>query len=93
MDWLTLAELALWISAITVAATNARDYDWGRRKAVGVAVFLLGAGAVLFGEDVATTVGLGAALPAEWDEIAGIAAILVGGAVVLTARLREPPPE
>lgn len=86
MDWLTLGSLALWLSAITVAATNARDDDWGRRKSLGVAVFIAGAGVALFVDDVVATAGFDAAVPPGPVEIGGAAVMVVGLAVVATAR-------
>lgn len=81
MEWWTVAALALYLASITVAASNARDEDWGRRKSAGTAVFLAGAGFALFFDDVAAATGVGMAIPNHWVEYAAVAVLLLGLAV------------
>lgn len=91
MDWWLVVAGALYVAAITVAVSNARDYDWGRRKIAGVATFLLGAGVTLFVDDVASGMGVEATLVA-WAIPVGGVTMALGVGLALTARLSESTP-
>lgn len=86
MDWWIVVAGALYVAAITVAVSNARDYDWGRRKIAGVATFLVGAGLALFVDDVAREIGADPAL-VGWLVPAGGAIMVLGIVLALTARM------
>lgn len=93
MDWVFVATAALYVSAITVAASNARDEGWERRKAAGVATFLAGAGFALFYDDASAAIEGGLPLPVSWIEPLGAVVMLVGIVVAYTGSGRTTPSE